>query len=382
MLIKKLCVMTGTRAEYGLLKHLIRAIDESADFQLQLVVAAAHLLPQLGDTKQEITADGFAIDAEVDMLLASNTPLAIAKSCALGMLGFADAFARLQPDAIILLGDRFEALAAVQAAFLQRIPVIHLHGGELTIGAMDDAIRHAITKLSALHFVAHEDYARRVAQLGEEDWRIRVVGPMVSDALVRLTWMTRQQLADDLSLDAAKSWLLLTYHPETLGDGEDVSACEAIYEALCQEFAQAEWIWTYPNLDAGGEVILAWLMAKAQSDKRIKTFASLGQLRYLSVMRESTVVVGNSSSGLLEAPFLGVPTINIGERQAGRLKAETVFDAQQISGEIMDRMRQAIQVQTVLSPLPSAASPQILARLREVDWGKLLPKGFSDRECS
>lgn len=379
--MRKLCVMTGTRAEYGLLKHLMRSILDSDDFELQLVVAAGHLLPQLGDTKQEIIADGFRIDAEVDMLLASNTALAVAKSTAIGILGFADAFARLQPDAVILLGDRFEALAAAQSAFLQRIPVIHLHGGELTLGALDDAIRHAITKLSALHFVAHEDYARRVRQLGEESWRIRVVGPMVSDALTSLQWLSRCDLAADLALDNQKSWVLLTYHPETLGNGQDIAACEAIYQSLSQRCSDAEWIWTYPNMDAGGESVLTWLLEKAQQDKRIKAVASLGQRRYLSLMRESVMVVGNSSSGLLEAPWLGVPTINVGERQAGRLKAETVADCLPTVVSIDHALQQILtnrMKKNVVVVLPNPASQQILAFLRQVEWGKMLNKVFVD----
>jgi UDP-N-acetylglucosamine 2-epimerase (non-hydrolysing) len=380
--MKKLCVVTGTRAEYGLLKHLMHAIKQSHDFQLQLVVCAAHLLPQQGDTKQEIISDGFLIDAEIDMLLASNTPLAVAKATGLGLLGFADAFARLQPDAVVLLGDRFEALAAAQAAFLQRMPVVHLHGGELTLGALDDAIRHAITKLSALHFVAHEDYARRVRQLGEEDWRVQVVGPMVADALIQLTWLSRDVLAQDLDLNPQKQWVLLTYNPETLGSQDDIAALNAIYEALCQQLPVAEYIWTYPNMDAGGERILSWLLAKAKTDKRIKAVSSLGQQRYLSVMKESIVVVGNSSSGLLEAPLLAVPTINIGERQAGRLSADTVFACMAVTEQIVQAMQQAMtQTKVVHMENQQLVSPsqKILTFLRQVEWGRMVHKVFVDK---
>jgi UDP-hydrolysing UDP-N-acetyl-D-glucosamine 2-epimerase len=375
--MKKLCVVTGTRAEYGLLKHLMRAIADSSDFQLQLVVAAAHLLPQLGNTQAEILADGFVPDAQVDMLLASNTPLGVAKSTALGMLGFADAFDRLEPDMVFILGDRFEALAAAQAAYLQRIPVAHLHGGELTLGALDDAIRHAITKLSALHFVAHEDYARRVRQLGEEDWRVQVVGPMVADALTQLSWLSRDSLAQDLELNPQKQWVLLTYNPETLGSQDDIAALNAIYEALCQQLPVAEYIWTYPNMDAGGERILSWLLAKAKTDKRIKAVSSLGQQRYLSVMKESIVVVGNSSSGLLEAPLLGVPTINMGQRQTGRLKADSVFDCVAEVNDIRYGLSHAVVVKPSFMRrlIPSQL---ILDRLRQIDFNALLPKGFTD----
>lgn len=381
--MRKLCVVTGTRAEYGLLKHLMHAIKQSYDFQLRLVVCAAHLLPQQGNTKQEIIADGFLIDAEIDMLLASNTPLAVAKATGLGLLGFADAFARLKPDAVVLLGDRFEALAAAQAAFLQRIPVIHLHGGELTLGALDDAIRHAITKLSVLHFVAHEDYARRVRQLGEEDWRVQVVGPMVADALTQLTWLSRDGLAQDLGLNPDKRWVLLTYHPETLGSQDDIAAVNAIYEALCQQLPDAEYIWSYPNMDAGGECILSWLLAKAKIDSRVKAVSSLGQQRYLSVMKESIAVVGNSSSGLLEAPLLGVPTINIGQRQTGRLKAESVLDCAANPVMITNAIQQAIVWRQELydsQPVSVVApSQQILTFLRQVEWGRMVHKIFVDK---
>ncbi|UCG18938.1 MAG: UDP-N-acetylglucosamine 2-epimerase (hydrolyzing) [Thiotrichales bacterium] len=380
--MRKLCVVTGTRAEYGLLKHLMHAIKQSHDFQLQLVVCAAHLLPQQGNTKQEIIADGFLIDAEIDMLLASNTPLAVAKATGLGLLGFADAFARLKPDAVVLLGDRFEALAAAQAAFLQRIPVIHLHGGELTLGALDDAIRHAITKLSVLHFVAHEDYARRVCQLGEEDWRVQVVGPMVADALTQLTWLSRDGLAQDLGLNPDKRWVLLTYHPETLGSQDDIEAVDAIYEALRRQLPDAEYIWTYPNMDAGGERILSWLLAKAKTDNRVKAVSSLGQQRYLSVMKESIAVIGNSSSGLLEAPLLGVPTINMGQRQTGRLKAESVLDCVANAAMITEAIQQVIvwrQKMYESQPLSVAPSQQILAFLRQVEWGRMVHKIFVDK---
>lgn len=381
--MRKLCVVTGTRAEYGLLKHLMHAIKQSYDFQLRLVVCAAHLLPQQGNTKQEIIADGFLIDAEIDMLLASNTPLAVAKATGLGLLGFADAFARLQPDAVVLLGDRFEALAAAQAAFLQRIPVIHLHGGELTLGALDDAIRHAITKLSVLHFVAHEDYARRVRQLGEEDWRVQVVGPMVADALTQLTWLSRDGLAQDLGLNPDKRWVLLTYHPETLGSQDDIEAVDAIYEALRRQLPDAEYIWTYPNMDAGGERILSWLLAKAKTDNRVKAVSSLGQQRYLSVMKESIAVIGNSSSGLLEAPLLGVPTINMGQRQTGRLKAESVLDCVANAAMITDAIQQVIVWRQELydsQPVSVVApSQQILTFLRQVEWGRMVHKIFVDK---
>jgi len=377
MSTQRLCIVTGTRAEYGLLKHLMRAIADSSDFQLQLVVAAAHLLPQLGNTQAEILADGFVPDAQVDMLLASNTPLGVAKSTALGMLGFADAFDRLKPDMVFILGDRFEALAAAQAAYLQRIPVAHLHGGELTLGALDDAIRHAITKLSALHFVAHEDYARRVRQLGEEEWRVQLVGPMIADALIHLTWLSRDVLAHDLGLDVQKQWVLLTFHPETLGSEDDIAAVNAIYEALCQQLPDAEYIWTYPNMDAGGERILSWLLATAKGDHRIKAFASLGQQRYLSAMKESIAVVGNSSSGLLEAPWLGVPTVNVGLRQAGRLRDASVFDCVAEVSDIGYGLSHAAVVKPSFMRrlIPSQL---ILERLRNIDFNVLLPKGFTD----
>ena len=379
--MKKLCIVTGTRAEYGLLKHLMRAIADSSDFQLQLVVAAAHLLPQLGNTQTEILADGFVPDAQVDMLLASNTPLGVAKSTALGLLGFSDTFDRLKPDMVFILGDRFEALAAAQAAYLQRIPVAHLHGGELTLGALDDAIRHAITKLSALHFVAHQDYARRVRQLGEEDWRVQVVGPMVADALTHLTWLSRHELAIDLALNAQKQWVLLTYHPETLGSQDDIAAVNAIYSALCQQLPDAQYIWTYPNSDAGGERILSWLLTTAKADTRIKAVDSLGQQRYLSVMKESIAVVGNSSSGLLEAPWLGIPTVNVGTRQAGRLRDASVFDCLPLTEHIATIIHQLMtQTETlsVATQQMSAPSTQILAFLRSVDWGKMVHKSFVD----
>lgn len=375
---RKVCVFTGTRAEYGLLKHLMRALVEDEAFELQLVVAGSHLLPQQGHTLDEILADGFVPDAQVDLVLASNSPVSVAKSTALGLLGCADAFDRLQPDLLVVLGDRFEALAAVQAAYLQRIPVAHLHGGELTLGALDDGIRHAITKLSALHFVAHADYGRRVAQLGEEPWRIEVVGPMVGDALCRMAWLDRQTLADGLGVSVDKPWYLITWHPETLGSGEDLQALEAIYAALVEQAGDGEWVWTYPNADAGGQEILNWLLAQAARDPRLKAVPSLGQQRYLSLMRESRAVLGNSSSGLLEAPWLGVPTVNVGQRQAGRLRAETVVDCA-VDAVAVRNALSLVQAQErrALSSM-QAPSGKILAKLREIDWQALVHKGFVD----
>lgn len=381
MTVKKLCVITGTRAEYGLLKHLMRVIQEAPDFQLQLVVAAAHLLAQFGHTQSEILDDGFVPDAQVDMLLANNSSLGIAKSTALGLLGFADAFDRLRPDMVIILGDRFEALAAAQAAFLQSIPIAHLHGGELTLGALDDSIRHAITKLSSLHFVAHEDYARRVRQLGEEDWRVQVVGPLIADALLYLSWLSRSELADDLKLDTRKQWVLLTYHPETLGTEDDIAAVDALYQALSQQLPDAHYIWTYPNADAGGERILNWLLSKAASDQRIKAVSSLGQRRYLSVMKESIAVVGNSSSGVLEAPLLSIPSINIGSRQVGRLRDASVNDCDANVDDIAACLRNIVAVAPKKNYLGASPSLLILDRLRNLEFNKLPLKGFTDREC-
>lgn len=322
---RRVAVFTGTRAEYGLLYWLMKEIQQSELLDLQLIVSCMHLSPEFGDTWRQIVEDGFEIDAKVEMLLSSNTDVGTVKSMGLGVLGFADALDRLRPDLLVVLGDRFEALSICQAALIMRIPVVHLHGGELTEGAYDDAIRHAITKMAFLHFVAAEPYRKRVIQMGESPERVFNVGAVGLDHLKRTPGMPLKQLSESLDFDVSAPFLLVTYHPVTLLEEDPVQSFEALLRAL-EAFPEYRVVLTYPNADNGGRAIIPMIeQFSARSPERVLAIPSLGFRRYLSVVKRACAVVGNSSSGIIEVPSFGVPTVNIGSRQAGRLSAESVL---------------------------------------------------------
>lgn len=321
----KVTVFTGTRAEYGLLFWLIHDIKEDADLQLQLLVSGSHLSPEFGNTYQQIVNDGFHIDEKIEILLSSDSAIGTAKSMGLAVLGYADALARLKPDVIIILGDRYEALSAAQTATIMRIPVLHLHGGEISEGAYDDAIRHAITKLSYLHATSTEEYRQRVIQLGETPERVFNVGAIGLDHLQRTTFLSIEQLSQSLLFDLSKPYFIVTYHPVTLANEEAVSSFKGLLEAL-EEFPSHQIIFTYPNADDGGRKIIPLLVEYASTrEERVLAIPSLGQLRYLSAVKYADAVIGNSSSGIIEVPAFDVPTVNIGFRQKGRLAAKSVL---------------------------------------------------------
>lgn len=339
---RKICVFTGTRAEYGLLYWLMRDIQANPDLELQVIVTGMHLSPEFGETWKTIECDGFAIDAKVEMLLSSDSDVGVVKSMGLGVLGFADALDRLRPDVLVVLGDRFEALAVVQCALVMKIPVAHLHGGEITEGAYDDAIRHAITKMSYLHFVAAEPYRQRVIQMGESADRVFNVGAIGLDHLTRSPRMTRDELSQSLDFDLSAPYLLVTYHPVTLAEEDPEQSFKALLAAL-DRFPEHKVILTYPNADNGGRAIIPLLEDYArQAPARIKAITSLGFKRYLSAVALADAVVGNSSSGIIEVPAFGVPTINIGARQEGRLAAESVLNCKPDALSIEAALRQAL----------------------------------------
>ncbi|WP_216595991.1 UDP-N-acetylglucosamine 2-epimerase [Catenovulum maritimum] len=324
-MLKKIAVFTGTRAEYGLLYWLMKDIQADPELQLQLLVTGMHLSPEFGETYHQIEKDGFQIDEKIEILLSSDSPVGTAKSMGLGVLGFADALSRLQPDLLVVLGDRFEALAAAQTSMILRIPVFHLHGGEITEGAYDDVIRHAITKLSYLHGTSTEEYRQRVIQLGENPNRVRNIGAIGLDHLQRTEFMTVQEISDSLRFELNQSYFLVTYHPVTLGEEPPEESFKALLEALdrCKDH---QVILTYPNADDGGRRIIPLLEDYAiQNPNRVCAIPSLGQKRYLSAVKHACAVIGNSSSGIIEVPSFNVPTINIGVRQKGRLCADSVF---------------------------------------------------------
>ncbi|MDS1845456.1 UDP-N-acetylglucosamine 2-epimerase [Vibrio vulnificus] len=339
---KKVAVFTGTRAEYGLLFWLLKDIQADPDLQLQLLVSGMHLSPEFGETYQQIEHDGFHIDEKIEILLSSDSAVGTAKSMGLGVLGFADALARLNPDVLVILGDRFEALAAAQTAMILRIPVIHLHGGEITEGAYDDAIRHAITKLSYLHGTSTEAYRQRVIQLGEAPERVKNIGAIGLDHLKRAQFLGVPALAQSLSFPLTQPYFLVTYHPVTLGEEAPETSFQALLDALdtCPEH---QVILTYPNADDGGRRIIPMLEAYAAANpQRVLAIPSLGQVRYLSAVKHASAVIGNSSSGIIEVPAFDVPTVNIGVRQQGRLAAKSVLHCRASKEEIEQAIQAAI----------------------------------------
>jgi len=324
---RRICVVTGSRADYGLLYWLMKEIAADPELQLQLVVTGMHLAPQYGLTCRQIEADGFAMDARVPMLLDSDTPAAIARSMGAGTAGVGAALERLEPDLFVVLGDRYEILAAAQAALVARVPIAHIHGGEVSEGAYDESIRHALTKMAQWHFVAAEAYRRRVIQMGEAPERVFNCGAPGLDHIGRLAWLKRAQLEESLGTPLGRPLFLVTYHPETLAD-EDPRAAMAGLLAALEQFTQATVVFTYPNADTGGRALIECIDGfVARHAGHARAFASLGQQRYLSLMREADVVIGNSSSALTEAPALKIAAVNVGDRQKGRLKATSVIDA-------------------------------------------------------
>ncbi|MGV3344215.1 UDP-N-acetylglucosamine 2-epimerase [Enterobacteriaceae bacterium LUAb1] len=341
-MLKTIAIFTGTRAEYGLLYWLMKDIQADPEFNLKLVVSGAHLSPEFGLTWHQIKKDGFEIDESVEMLLSSDTSAGIVKSMGVALLGLADAYRRLNPDYLIILGDRYEALAAAQAAMLMRIPVVHLHGGEVTEGAYDDAIRHAITKLSYLHFTATELYRSRVIQLGEEPERVFNVGTIGNEHLHRTKMMTLSELQHSLHFPLKEPFFVVTYHPVTLAKEQAKDGFIALLEALNQ-FSDYQVIITYPNADDGGRSIISLLEDYAQRQPdRVLAVSSLGQQRYLSAVRLSSAVIGNSSSGITEVPSMKVPTVNIGLRQKGRLAAKSVIHCKPHVAEIIHAIKKAL----------------------------------------
>lgn len=324
-MIRTICVITGSRAEYGLLRWVMQGITDDPVLTLQVIATGMHLSPEFGLTYRQIEQDGFRIDRKVEMLTSSDTPVGIAKSMGLGLIGFADALNELNPDLIVVLGDRFEMFAAVSAALVARIPVAHLHGGESTEGAFDEAFRHSITKMSHLHFVAAEEYRRRVIQLGESPDRVFLVGGLGIDNIKRLKFLDRGELEASLGFTLGQRNLLITFHPTTLETG---TAADQMAELLAtlSELRDTKLIFTMSNADTDGRALTQMVDQFVAQHANARAYTSLGQLRYLSCLAHVDGVVGNSSSGLAEVPSFKKGTINVGDRQRGRLQAESVIN--------------------------------------------------------
>lgn len=336
---KKVCVITGSRAEYGLLKNLMSEMKAASEFELQLVATGMHLSPEFGLTYNEIEKEGFKINEKVEMLLSSDTSSSISKSTGLGLIGFSDSLNRLNPDLIVVLGDRYEILAASMAGFFAKIPIVHIHGGETTQGVFDEAIRHSITKIAWLHFVAADEYAKRVIQLGEDPKRVFNVGGLGVDAIKKTKLLSKKELINKTGIKFGSKNLLVTYHPETLGIEDSKTAFKLILNALT-ETRGIYLIFTMPNADSDGRIIMKMINEFVLKHNQSSiAFTSLGNLNYLSTLQFIDGVVGNSSSGLTEAPSFNIGTVNIGSRQNGRLKSISIIDCDLNKKSIMQGIK-------------------------------------------
>ncbi|MBH1942478.1 UDP-N-acetylglucosamine 2-epimerase (hydrolyzing) [Mobilitalea sibirica] len=338
---KKISILTATRAEYGLLKPIIKKFQLVSEFDVRIVVTGAHLSSEFGLTYTEIEQDGIQIDEKIEILLSSDTPAAISKSMGLAMISFADYFEKLKPDMLIILGDRYETMAVAMVAMNHRIPIAHLHGGETTEGAIDESIRHAITKLSYLHFTSTEEYRNRVIQLGESPERVFCVGAIGIENILRETLMEKEELEKSIHFKLDQPYAVVTFHPVTLEDNKSEEQIKALLD-VCGSYKNMKFIFTKANADSNGRIINQMIDSFVEKNEQAVAVTSLGMIRYLTALKYCKMVVGNSSSGLIEAPSFGIPTINIGDRQKGRLSAESVIHCEPIKEEIKQAFDLAI----------------------------------------
>jgi UDP-hydrolysing UDP-N-acetyl-D-glucosamine 2-epimerase len=342
MPVRRICVVTGTRAEYGILSGLLRKLQKDPQFELQLLVTGAHLAPEFGLTISQIEKDGFSVTKKIEMLLSSDSNVGTVKSMGLGLIGYADALEDIKPHIVLMLGDRYEIFAVATAAMILKIPIVHLHGGEITQGAFDESLRHAITKMSHLHFTSTEVYRRRVIQLGEDPQRVFNVGALGVENIHHLKPMTKQELSESLQLELKNKIILVTFHPVTLENQTAASQLQEVFEGL-KEFLDYQVIFTLPNADPEGRGLMEQIKCYAEENpSRVSYFASLGARRYLSLLSICNVVLGNSSSGIIETPSFKVPTVNIGNRQGGRVKAQSVIDCLPYKASIVEAINLAL----------------------------------------
>ncbi|MBX7045905.1 MAG: UDP-N-acetylglucosamine 2-epimerase (hydrolyzing) [Ignavibacteria bacterium] len=331
---KKICIATGTRAEYGLLQPLMSLIKKDKSFKLQIVATAMHLSPEFGMTVNEIERDGYKVNEKIEMLLSADTDTAIVKAMGLAMITAADVFKKLNPDLLVILGDRFEMLALAQSAYLMNIPIAHIAGGETTEGAFDEGIRHSITKMSSLHFAATEIYKKRIIQLGENPDKVFNVGALGLDNIKNMKLISKQDLEKDLKLRFDSKTALVTFHPVTLEKESPKKQFEKLLKAF-EKFPKLKLIFTMPNSDTGGREIIAMINKYSEQRENAYAFTNLGQKRYLSTLKYVDLVIGNSSSGIVEVPFMGIPTLNIGDRQKGRIMGESIVNVKCDEREIV-----------------------------------------------
>jgi len=338
--MKKVLVVTGTRAEYGLLYWTMKEIQKDKDLQLQLIVTGSHLSEEYGYTVEQIKKDGFKIDEEIDMLIDSNKKSAIVKSMGLEMIQMAQAFDRLKPDILLILGDRYETFVAATCAMMMNVAIAHMNGGESTEGAIDEQIRHAITKMAHIHFAGAEYYRERIIKMGEEPWRVHNVGQAGIENIKRLRLLTKTELEYELGIKLDKKVFLITYHPVTLGVQDIENQMENLLKAI-SEF-DAKYIFTYPNADYGNKIIIDKINEFRQNHDNVYVFYSLGQVKYLSLMKYTDVMIGNSSSGIIESPSFKLPVVNIGDRQKGRLRNKNIIDVGNNEIEIIEGINKAL----------------------------------------
>jgi len=381
---RKICVVTGTRAEYGLLFWLLKEIEADKDLELQLIVTGMHLSPEFGLTYKEIEKD-FKIDKKIEMLLSSDTSVGISKSMGLAQISFAESYDELKPDIVVVLGDRYEIFSAVSAAMIARIPISHLHGGEATEGSIDEPIRHSITKMSHLHFTATQEYENRVIQLGEHPSRVFNVGGMGIENIKRLKLLTKEEFEKSIDFKLIKKNILVTFHPVTLENFTTKKQFQELLDAI-DELKDTNIIFTKANSDTDGRIINQMIDEYvAKNDYKAVGFTSLGQLRYLSALQFVDAMVGNSSSGLAEAPSFKIGTINIGDRQKGRIKASSVIDCEPNKSSIHQAFVKLYSkefqeaVKDTINPYgDGCASKKIVEILKTVDLEHILKKSFYD----
>ena len=382
--MRTIAVVTVARSDYGIYLPILRRIQSNPDLQLTLLVTGMHLAPEFGATVRMIEADGFEIGERIEMLLASDTPTGIAKSMGIGVMGFADVFSRFRPDILMVLGDRFETITAPLAALPYKIPVAHLHGGELTGGLIDDALRHAITKLSYLHFVSTEAYARRVIQLGEEPWRVVVTGAPSLDNLRTILLLERQELEDRYKIVLSNPPVLVTYHPVTLEYEQTEWQVGELLAAL--EAAELPVIFTLPNADTSGRIVIDRIKKFSVEHENARIVDNLGTQGYFSLMRHAAMMVGNSSSGIIEAASFQLPVVNIGNRQQGRIHAQNVLDVAYDHASILAGIRQGIDpefrgsLNGLINPYGDGyAAERVVTILTQTELGdRLIMKHFYD----
>ena len=382
--MRRICVVTGGRADYGLLRVLLREIKKCQNFKLQLIATGSHFSRNFGLTYREILKDGFKIDAKVDMKTNIDSAEGLGASMAIGLKGVARALAKLRPDILVLLGDRYEIMCAAAAGVISGIPIAHIHGGELTEGAYDDAFRHAITKMSQVHFVSTAVYQKRVIQLGEQPSRVFQVGALGVDNVKAQRFISRKELEKYLQFKFQQKNLLITFHPETLANSDIEQQSDSLLRAL-QTLSNVGMIFTMPGADRDGRVIWRKIRTFVRKHHHAVAFRALGSRPYLSIMREVDAVVGNSSSGLLEAPVLKKPVVNIGNRQKGRIRAANVIDAdyrpgcisQAISKAFSPKMRRCCAI--LKNPYgQGGTAKRIVKALSELNYSEIHQKNFWD----